>query len=76
MRKLVLGAALGLGLLAASAVPALAGDWYYTGHWYDSAGACEEGYQQMVPPGSGGDLPHECRYNAGGNVYELWRVAP
>ncbi|MET8759920.1 hypothetical protein [Lentzea sp. NPDC004782] len=73
MKKLAGGTALTLGLLTASATPALADSWYYTGYWYYSVEGCEAGYQQMLPPGSHTDLPHECRYNAGGNVYELWR---
>lgn len=75
MKKFGTGALVGFGMLLATATPAAAAGWYYTGHWYNSAQACEKGYQQMVGGNPGGaDLPHECRRNGVG-VYELWRVS-
>ncbi|MET7289285.1 hypothetical protein [Streptomyces sp. NPDC005573] len=75
MKKFVVGALLGVSLIMTTATSASAAGWYYTGYWYPTAAACEAGYQQLVggPTGPGVDLPHQCRYNAGGNVYELWR---
>ncbi|EIE98439.1 hypothetical protein [Saccharomonospora glauca] len=78
MRKLVTGVLVGLGLLA-SAAPAVATveEWYYTGYWYPTEAACEQAYLELVGSDPrGGGLPHECRYNAGADVYELWQVRP
>lgn len=72
IRKIVTGALVGLGLLVATAPSASAATWYYTGYWYYSAAACEQGYRALVG-GNPVDRPHECRYNPVG-VYELWRV--
>ncbi|MEV0696839.1 hypothetical protein AB0I53_02820 [Saccharopolyspora sp. NPDC050389] len=74
MKKLLAGTLLGFGMLVATATSASAAEWYYTGYWYHTAAACEEGYQDMVggPGGPGVDLPHECRSVNG--VYELWRM--
>ncbi|MEV5541009.1 hypothetical protein AB0L13_29570 [Saccharopolyspora shandongensis] len=76
MKKLMAGAFVGFGMLVATATSATAApaEWYYTGYWYNSEAACEQGYQDQVggPGGPGVDLPHECRSNNG--VYELWRM--
>lgn len=76
MRKLVTGVLVGLGLLA-SAAPAVATveEWYYTGYWYPTEAACEQAFWDSVNP-LVPQLPHECRYNAGADVYELWQVRP
>jgi len=37
MKKLVVGAVLGLGMLVATATPAMALSWYYTGYWYNGS---------------------------------------
>ncbi|MGW0893903.1 hypothetical protein [Saccharopolyspora sp. NPDC002578] len=73
MKKFATGALLGFGMLVATAAPAAAVGWYYTGYWYPSAAACEQGYQDLVNNPGGADLPHECRHTGVG-VYELWRV--
>lgn len=74
IRKIVASALLGLGMLVVTAPSASAATWYYTGYWYNSAAACERGYQELVGGNPGGvDRPHQCRYNPVG-VYELWRM--
>ncbi|MFR9730694.1 hypothetical protein ACL03H_15840 [Saccharopolyspora sp. MS10] len=70
MKKLAVGAVLGMGMLLATATPAMAGGYVYTGKWYSSAAACEKAWENMT--GGGASLGHQCRYNKGGNVYELW----
>ncbi|GAA3357534.1 hypothetical protein [Saccharopolyspora gregorii] len=72
MKKLATGAALGLGLLLATAAPAAAAGYVYTGKWYDTAAACEKAWSDAHGGGGGTALPHQCRHNAAANVYELW----
>ncbi|MEV0056207.1 hypothetical protein AB0H34_37700 [Saccharopolyspora shandongensis] len=68
VKKFAIGAVLGLSVLAATATPAAAEGWNYTGHWYYTEAQCEKAWEDMT--GGGPSLPHECRHNNG--VYELW----
>jgi hypothetical protein len=72
MKKFMVGALVGFGVIVGAATPASAVGWYYSGYWYNTSGECEAGYQRLVA-GKDFDLPHECRLDAVG-VYELWRV--
>jgi hypothetical protein len=71
VKKLALAALLGFGLLTATAGPASASGYVYTGHWYSTKAACEQAWTDSHGGSGGTALPHECRYNAVG-VYELW----
>ncbi|MCX2730164.1 hypothetical protein OOZ19_07915 [Saccharopolyspora sp. NFXS83] len=69
MKKLATGAALGIGMLPATAAPAAAEGYVCTGNWYNTAAACEPAWDDWH--GGGMSPGHECRRNAVG-VYELW----
>lgn len=71
MKTFAIGAVLGLGVLAATATPAAAAGWVYTGHWYHSEAKCHAAWQDMVGGPGVPSPPHECRRNSTG-VYELW----
>ncbi|ANY08309.1 hypothetical protein [Pseudonocardia sp. HH130630-07] len=69
MRKLVIGAVLGFGMVLLSAAPASAEGYVYTGKWYPTAAACEKAWSDAH--GGGPSLGHQCRHTGAG-VYELW----
>ncbi|WP_033295427.1 hypothetical protein [Amycolatopsis jejuensis] len=69
MKKLVTTAFLALGILAATATNASAANWYYTGHYYGSEGACHQGWID-IHGGGGAAQPHQCRNHNGS--WELW----
>lgn len=69
MKRFAIGAVLGFGMLLATAAPAMAEGYVYTGKWYNTAAACEKAWDDAH--GGGPSLGHECRRNAVG-VYELW----
>jgi hypothetical protein len=71
VRRMIITAVLGLGVLVATAAPAAAAGWTYTGYWYKTAAACEKAWQDAHGGPNNPTPPHQCRYNAVG-VYELW----
>ncbi|MGW1680103.1 hypothetical protein [Saccharopolyspora sp. NPDC002376] len=70
MRKFVIGAVLSLSALAATAAPAAAAGWQYTGYWFHTKAQCEKKWSDMHGGPQNPTPPHKCK--KAGDVYQLW----
>ncbi|GAA4545066.1 hypothetical protein [Amycolatopsis samaneae] len=66
MKKLMVATLLGLGAVVATAVPASADSLTYSGRWFHDNREC------VLTGLAVSKGPYECRWNAGGSVWELW----
>jgi hypothetical protein len=71
VKRMIIAAALGLGVQAATATPAAASGYVYTGQWFTTKAACDRAWQNEHGGPGVPTTPHQCRYNPVG-VYELW----